>query len=80
LSTALGDYLSRFNFDIEHVDGITNVTADALSRYYTDFTAEDKVPDHRYVAIDVQMDPDMETLSMDRKTEVETVRQTAAIR
>jgi hypothetical protein len=74
------DYLSRFNYDVTHVEGAMNIVADALSRYYTDFSETDKVSEHQYVNVDVRIDPDCETLPADRTTEVQEARQIAAIR
>jgi transposase InsO family protein len=74
------DYLSRFNFDVKHVEGITNRVADALSRYYTEFIEGDEIPSHRYVSIDARIDPELETLPLDRKAEAETMRRIAAVR
>ena len=74
------DYLSRFNYDVSHIEGKTNVVADALSRYYSDFNETDKVSEHQYVNVDVRVDPDCETLSLDRTSEVTEARRIAAIR
>jgi hypothetical protein len=73
------DYLSCFNFEVHHVEGITNKVVDALSRYYTEFREKD-VPPHQYVNIDARIDPEMETLPLDRKIELETALHTAATR
>jgi hypothetical protein len=74
------DFLSRYNYDVLHVEGITNVVADALSRYYKHSSDIDEIPSHRYVNIDVRLDPEMETLPLDRKAELEQTTRTAATR
>ena len=66
------DYLSRFRFSVIHVDGEENVVADALSRHYMESVDTDPVPAHRYVNIDVRIDPEMGDLPVDRRTELET--------
>ena len=38
------EYLSHFNYDTIHVDGICNQVVDSLSCYYEDNTIEDEYP------------------------------------
>lgn len=64
------EYLSRFNFDIEYVKGVSNKVADSLSRYYQSDTADDNHPPYDYVNADVQLDPEGEDLPWNRVTEL----------
>jgi hypothetical protein len=64
------DFLSRYNYNVVHVKGISNVVADALSRYYTEYNEDDPVHPHQKVNIDVRLDPEMEAILLDRKAEI----------
>ena len=64
------DFLSRFHYEVIHVEGITNIVADTLSRYYKDTEDTKAMPRHRYVNIDVRLDPQGENLPIDRKAEL----------
>src|SRR5215470_14011201 len=72
------DYLSRFNFKVLHVDGLSNKVADALSRYYEDTTEEESTPPHKYVEADVRVDPEMGDLPIDRIREITTQQEVKA--
>lgn len=64
------EYLSRFDFDIEHVSGATNKVADCLSRYYDNDGANETHGEEVYVNADVRLDPDMEDLPNNRRQEI----------
>jgi len=66
------EYLSHFNFTVQHVDGVTNRVADCLSRYYKTDGPEDNHPDHEFVSTDVWLDLDGELLPIQRYIEVRT--------
>lgn len=65
------EYLSRFDFDITYVKGVTNKVADALSRYHEFDTPSDIFEAHHYVSADVHIDPACEDLPPHRRAEVE---------
>ncbi|KAF8509041.1 hypothetical protein JB92DRAFT_2615281, partial [Gautieria morchelliformis] len=52
------EFLSRFNFNTVHVDGVENKVADCLSRYYKSDTSDDNHPDHVFMNADAHLDPD----------------------
>jgi len=53
------EYLSRFDFDIQYVKGVTNKVADSLLRYLIKrLRAEDSYPSYDFVNADVQLDPE----------------------
>ena len=56
------EYISRFNFTIQHVDGTDNRVADCLSRYYEADGQEDHHPDHDFVSADAKLNPNGELL------------------
>ena len=56
------EYISHFNFTIQHVDGTDNQVADCLSRYYEADGPEDHHPDHDFVSADAKLNPDRELL------------------
>ncbi len=65
------EYLSRFDFDITYVKGVTNKVADALSRYHEYDTPQDRFEPHEYVSADVRIDPACKDLPPHRRAEVE---------
>ena len=50
------EYLSRFDFDIRYVKGISNKVVDALSRYYESDTLNEIHQSHEYVNAGVCID------------------------
>jgi transposase InsO family protein len=66
------EYLSRFNFTVQHVDGESNRVADCLSRYYELDGPGDTHPDEEFVAADARLDPDGELLPAQRYVEIRT--------
>ena len=58
------EYLSRFNYTINYVEGIRNVVADALSRMYAGHNVSITIDD--CVTADLRLGPEGETLPMDR--------------
>src|SRR5258706_480262 len=66
------EYLSRFRYTIQYVEGIKNVVADALSRMYAG--RNDSIPIDDWVNADVRLDPEGETLPMDRLLESRAMR------
>src|SRR5579875_354896 len=65
------EYLSRFNFDIRYIKGITNKVADALSRYYESDTSEDVHRTHDFVNADVRIDKEHDDLPRGRQEELD---------
>ena len=56
------EYISHFNFTIQHVDGTTNRVADCLSRYYeTDWPDETHLA-HEFISADAKLDPEAKLL------------------
>ena len=64
------EYLSRFDFDIHYVKGITNKVTDALSWYFESDTPRDAIPPSDFVTADVRLDPDLQDVSPERELEV----------
>src|SRR6266481_3493717 len=56
------EYISQFNFTIQHVDGVINRVADCLSRYYETDGPDDHHQEHEFVSADSQLDLDGELL------------------
>ena len=52
------EYLSCFNYDSIHVDGMWNQVADSLSRYHKYDTIEDEHPSSEFVKVDELLDLD----------------------
>ncbi|KAL1938571.1 hypothetical protein VTO73DRAFT_11594 [Trametes versicolor] len=65
------EYLSRFDFEIVHVEGVENKVADCLSRYYENDAPDEIHPPQAYVNADLRLDPQMDELPHIRKTEIE---------
>ncbi len=67
------EYISRFNFTIQHVDGTSNRVADCLSRYYESDYLDDEHPDHEFMSADAKLDPDAELLPVQQYIELRSV-------
>ena len=52
------EYLSCFNYDTMHIDGIHNQVVDHLLHYYEYDTIEDEYPNSEFVKEDEILDPD----------------------
>ena len=61
------EYISRFNFTIQHVDGTDNRVVDCLSRYYEVDGPEDH---HDFVSADVKLNPNRELLPIQQYVEL----------
>ncbi|KAJ7440664.1 hypothetical protein B0H11DRAFT_1750598, partial [Mycena galericulata] len=66
------EYLSRFDFEITHVEGIQNKVADCLSRLYENDTANDQYSPYDYVSADARLDPDLEDMTRLRAAELQS--------
>jgi RNase H-like domain found in reverse transcriptase/Reverse transcriptase (RNA-dependent DNA polymerase)/Integrase zinc binding domain len=64
------EYLSRFEFQVKYIEGKLNKVADSLSRYFENDTPEDKREEQDFVSSDQRLDPEGETLPIDRLMEV----------
>ena len=64
------EYISHFNFAIQHVDGTDNQVADCLSHYYEAHGPEDHHPDPDFVSPDAKLDPDGELLPVQHYIEL----------
>jgi hypothetical protein len=71
------EYLSRFDFDIQYVKGVTNKVADSLSRYYQLDTSEDSHPTFDFVNTDIRLDPEGEDLLWNRVVELHAMQDDA---
>jgi len=60
------EYLSHFNFTIQHVYGDTNQVADCLSHYYENDGPDDHHLDHDFVSADTKLNPDGELVPVQR--------------
>jgi hypothetical protein len=61
------EYLSRFNYSIQYVEGLKNVVANAHSRMYTGQNTD--IPVNDWVNVDIRLNPEGETLPVDRLLE-----------
>jgi hypothetical protein len=68
------DYLSRFDFKIEYIQGAKNIVADPLSRYYKNDSPDTLQNDFEHVTIDARLDPKHEDLSIERRKELNGLR------
>jgi transposase InsO family protein len=53
-----------------HVEGISNIVADALSRYFMEHPEGEETLPHQKVNVDARLDPEMEAIPLDRKAEI----------
>src|SRR6266481_2714451 len=67
------EYISCFNFTIQHVDGTLNQVADCLSRYYESDYPDDEHPNHKFMSADTRLDLDAELLPVQRYIELRSV-------
>ena len=61
------EYLSRFDYSIQYVEGVKNVVAGALSRMYAG--RNDDIPVDNWVNADIHFDPEGETLPLNHLLE-----------
>jgi transposase InsO family protein len=64
------EFLSRFNFDIQYIEGVANKVADSLSRYYANAEATRRLTKDDLVTADIRLDPDREDLPLNRVAEL----------
>ena len=64
------EYISRFNFTIQHVDGTSNQVVDFLSHYYELDYLDDEHPNHKFVSANAKLDPDAELLPVQQYVEL----------
>jgi hypothetical protein len=64
------EYLSRFDFEIRHVEGTQNKVADCLSRSYENDTVDNHYEPEEFVTADVRLDPELEDLGPAQTEEV----------
>ncbi|KAJ3475421.1 hypothetical protein NLI96_g11847 [Meripilus lineatus] len=68
------EFLSRFNHEVQYVQGHLNKVADCLSRYYMSDKPDEEHPDHTYVNADTRLDPEGEDLPIDRMLELRAMQ------
>jgi transposase InsO family protein len=68
------DYLSRFDFAIQHIPGSENRVADCLSRYYELLPSDVKLSPMEFVSVDRRLDPEGDDLPLDRRIELRRLR------
>ncbi|KAJ7171692.1 hypothetical protein C8R43DRAFT_944273 [Mycena crocata] len=64
------EYMSRFDFEVTHIEGAQNKVADCLSRYYENDSEDDVYLPHEYVDADVRLDPGLEYMTRLREAEL----------
>lgn len=66
------EFMSRFDFNIQYVEGKLNKVADALSRYHEhDSWEKEDLPPEEYVNADARLDPDHEDIPWVRLLELQ---------
>lgn len=68
------EYISRFDYEINYIQGELNKVADVLSRYYEYDGDEDEATYDEYVKADARLDPDGDDLPMNRLAELRAMR------
>lgn len=68
------EFMSRFNYSIQYVKGVSNKVADCLSRYYATDNEGELHPYDEYVSVDHGLDPEGEDLPQNRLAEVRSIR------
>ncbi|OJT06199.1 Transposon Tf2-1 polyprotein, partial [Trametes pubescens] len=74
------EFLSRYDFEIEHVPRKDNKVADCLSRYFENDPPDILRPVQDYVNADVRLDPGLEDIVEVRKKEIESEVEALALR
>ncbi|GBE82280.1 hypothetical protein SCP_0406640 [Sparassis crispa] len=64
------EYMSRFQYKIQYVEGATNKVVDCLSRYYENNNADEFTPIQDYANADVHLDPEWDDLPSNRIAEL----------
>lgn len=67
------EYLSRFDFSIQYVKGVSNKVADSFSRYHQSDTDADKWQAYDYVNADLRLDPEGDDLPWGRVVEIRSM-------
>ena len=68
------EYLTRFDFEIIHVEGVKNLVADSFSRYYANEGIDIWHDPQDMVSADARLDPTGDTLSDKRVAELREIR------
>jgi hypothetical protein len=68
------EFLERFDYTIEYIQGEENKVADCLSRYYQSDLPGEKHPQDEYVNADIRLDPDGDDLPVGRMEECRAIR------
>src|SRR6266850_1240509 len=68
------EYLSRFDYSMEYIQGTTNLVADSLSRYYHSDEPDERHDILAYVNADARLDPEGDNLPIMRATELVSMR------
>ena len=68
------EFLARFDYAIEYIQGVRNKVADCLYRYYESDEEGEMHHYDEYVSADVRLDPEGEDLPLNRLREYQQSR------